>query len=94
MSRLSSPPTVGGRLEDLPPVLTAKEVAEAFRVHVIEVRHLIAAEKLRATNIGRGRRPSYRILREDAIAYLRGDTSQGTTPGAGRGQSTNTRKAA
>jgi excisionase family DNA binding protein len=73
------------RLEDLPPVLTAKEVAEAFRVHVIEVRHLIGAGKLRATNIGRGRRPSYRILREDAIAYLRGDTSQGAS------ESTNTR---
>ncbi len=66
-------------LEDLPAVLITKEVAEVLRLGIDETRDLIKAGKLRATNIGLGRRPTYRVLKSDVIAYLNGDVEQGRT---------------
>jgi len=64
------------RLEDLPPVVTPDEVAEALRCNVDLVRNLITEKRLRATNIGRGARPCYRIQRGDLISFIQGDTNQ------------------
>jgi excisionase family DNA binding protein len=65
------------RLEDLPAVLTPKEAAAALRLGRDGLYDLIAAGKLRATNIGRGRKPIYRIKRDDVISFINGDTEQG-----------------
>ena len=65
------------RLEDLPPVLTPAEAAAALRLGRDGLYDLIAAGKLRATNIGRGAKPIYRIKRDDVIAFINGDTEQG-----------------
>jgi len=64
-------------LDNLPAVLLTKEVAEVLRIGVDETRDLIVAGKLRATNIGRGKRPTYRVLKADVISYLHGDVEQG-----------------
>lgn len=69
-----------GRLEDLPPVLVPAEVARAMRLHVETVRELIRLGRLRATNVAKGRKPSYRINRADVISFLNGDTEQGRAP--------------
>lgn len=65
------------RLEDLPPVLVPAEAAEALRLGRDGLYDLIASGKLRATNVGQGRRPTYRIKRDDVISYINGDTEQG-----------------
>ncbi len=68
------------QLEDLPPVLKVSEAAEALRMCNATVYGLITEGRLRATNTTRGKKQSYRILREDLISFIRGDVNQGKGP--------------
>jgi hypothetical protein len=65
------------RLEDLPAVLTPADVSAALQINRQMVYNLIAAGRLRASNLTGKRRPTWRILREDLISYLQGDVEQG-----------------
>lgn len=63
---------VPGRLEELPPVLMPSEAAAVLKLNRDTIYDLIVAKRLKAASVGLGRRATYRILREDLIAYVRG----------------------
>jgi len=54
-------------LEDLPELMTPKEVAKVLRVHVTTVYNLIRQGNLLASRIGKG----YRINKSDLLLYIR-----------------------
>jgi excisionase family DNA binding protein len=53
----------------LPKLLTIEETAAALRVHSNTVYHLVRRSELRARKVGR----SWRIAKQDLLAYLRAD---------------------
>lgn len=78
------------RLEDLPAVLLPREAAAALRVHPRYLTRLIRNGKLRASNVGSARMPTYRVKRDDVIAFINGDTEQGRGAGQIRPSGTTT----
>lgn len=57
-------------LEDLPPILTEKEVANVMRVSPMTVINWIKEKNLPAFKIGNCKKSAVRILKADFLAWL------------------------
>ena len=70
----AEPMTTPQRWEDLPLVLTSREVATLLRLHTDTVKRMCRTGRLRAVKVGRG----WRIKRDDVLALLEGNVIRGT----------------
>lgn len=55
---------------DVDPLYTPAEIAECLKVRVDHVYDLIKAGRMRALNIGVGKKPTYRVRRSDYVAFV------------------------
>lgn len=69
-------------LLELPPVATVDEVARFARVHRTKVTEAVRNGELRARDIGKGGRATYRFLREEVLSWLANENGACAVPSA------------